>query len=49
MTPRGVVRKLLARLGLLGLARGAFERIAPDLSFGAMEFPTFSAGIQRAD
>jgi O-methyltransferase len=48
MTPRGVVRKLLASLGLLGLARAVFGRIAPGLGFGAMEFPTFGPAVQRA-
>ncbi len=48
MTPRAVVRKILLRLGLLGLARGALERLASRLSLGAMKFPTFDPAIQRA-
>ncbi len=48
MTQRGLARKVLARLGLLGLARAAFERIAPGLGLGAMEFPTFGPAVQRA-
>ena len=48
MTSRGAIRKLVASLGLLGLARAAFERIAPRLGWGAMEFPTFDPAIQRA-
>jgi O-methyltransferase len=48
MTSRGAIRKLLARLGLLGAARGAFERLAPGLGLGAMEFPTFGRDVQRA-
>ena len=47
MTPRGALRKALERLGLLGVARGAYARIAPALGWGAMEFPTFGHAIQR--
>ena len=42
------MRKLLASLGLVGLARAVFERVAPGLGFGAMEFPTFDPAVQRA-
>ena len=42
------MRKLLASLGLLGLARAVFERVAPGLGLGAMEFPTFDPAVQRA-
>ena len=48
MTPRGVVRRVLAGLGLLGVARGVLERIAPGLGWGAMEFPPFGPDVQRA-
>ena len=47
MTTRGVVRGFLERLGLVGLARGAFRRAAPHMSWGAMEFPSFDPTIQR--
>jgi len=48
MTARAAVRKILLRLGLLGPARRALGGLAPVLSPGAMEFPPFGAGIQRA-
>jgi O-methyltransferase len=48
MTARRGARKLVASLGLLGLARGVFERIAPRLGWGAMKFPSFDPAVQRA-
>ena len=48
MTARAAVRSILLRLGLLGLARRALGRLAPILGPGAMEFPPFGPGVQRA-